>query len=87
MNDREDSRCAANLGPNPFQLCLAGKVVRSLRIFEDGNDGPEVSIDFEDGSNFNACLGVKMTLEAKWTRDDGGQPQMLKDYTTPAVPR
>jgi hypothetical protein len=66
---------------------LAGKVVRSLRIFEDGNDGPEVSIDFEDGSNFNARLGVKMTLEAKWTRDDGGQPQVLKDYTTPAVPR
>ena len=66
---------------------LAGKVVRSLRIFEDGNVGPEVSIVFEDGSNFNVCLGVKTTLEARWTRDDGGQPQVLKDYTTPAVPR
>ena len=66
---------------------LAGKVVRSITIFEDGKDGPEVSIDFEDGSNFNACLRGKMTLEAKWTRDDGGQPQVLKDYTTSAVPR
>ena len=28
---------------------------------------------------------VKMTLEAKWTRDEGGQPQVLKDYTTPAI--
>ena len=65
---------------------LAGKVIRSLTIFEDGRDGPEVSIDFEDGSNFNACLGVKLTLEAKWTRDDGGQPQMLRDFTTPAAP-
>ncbi len=65
---------------------VAGKVVRSLRIFEDGRDGPEVSIDFEDGTNFNACLGVKMTLEAKLTLDDGGQPQLLQDYTTPAVP-
>ena len=65
---------------------LAGKVVRSLTIFEDGNDGPEVSIDFEDGSSFSTCLGVKMTLEAKWTRDEGGQPQVLKDYTTPANP-
>jgi hypothetical protein len=54
---------------------LAGKVVRSITLFEEGSDGPEISIDFEDGSNFNACLGVKMTLEAKWTRDDGGQPQ------------
>jgi hypothetical protein len=65
---------------------LAGKVVRSIRIFEDSNDGPEISIDFEDGTNFNACLGLKVTLEAKWTRDDGGQPQVLKDYTTPAIP-
>jgi hypothetical protein len=66
---------------------LAGKVVRSITIFEEGSYGPEVSIDFEDGSNFNACLGVKMTLEAKWTRDSGGQPQLLKDYTTPAIPK
>ena len=29
---------------------LAGKVIRSLTIFEDGADGPEISIDFEDGS-------------------------------------
>ena len=66
---------------------LAGKVVRSITLFEEGSYGPEVSIDFEDGSNFNVCLGVKTTLEAKLTRDDGGQPQVLKDYTTPALPR
>lgn len=65
---------------------LTGKVVRSITLFEDGRYGPEITIDFEDGSSFNACLGVKMTLEAKWTRDEGGQPQVLKDYTTPAIP-
>ena len=65
---------------------LTGKVVRSITLFEDGRYGPEIIIDFEDGSSFNACLGVKMTLEAKWTRDEGGQPQVLKDYTTPAIP-
>jgi hypothetical protein len=64
---------------------LAGKVVRSITLFEQGNAGPEISIDFDDGSNFNACLGVKMTLEAKLTRDEGGQPQVLKQYTTPAI--
>jgi hypothetical protein len=61
---------------------LAGKVVRSLTLYEEGNDGPEVSIDFEDGCNFNVCLGVKTTLEAKLTLDEGGQPQVLKDYTS-----
>ena len=65
---------------------LAGKVIRSVTIFQEGDDGPEVSIDFEDGSNFNVCLGVKMTLEAKWTLDEGGQPKVLKDYSTPIIP-
>jgi hypothetical protein len=65
---------------------LAGKVVRSITLFEDGRQGPEISIDFEDGTGFHACLGVKTTLEAKWTRDEGGQPQVLKDYTTAATP-
>jgi hypothetical protein len=65
---------------------LAGKVIRSVTLLEEGSNGPEVSIDFEDGSNFNVCLGVRMTLAAKWTRDDGGEPQVLKDYTTLAIP-
>jgi hypothetical protein len=65
---------------------LVGKIIRSVTLFEEGNDGPEVSIDFEDGSNFNVCLGVKMTLEAKWTLDEGGQPKVLKDYTTSSIP-
>jgi hypothetical protein len=66
---------------------LAGKVVRSLTLYEDASDGPEVSIDFTDGSNFTACLCAKLTLEAKATRDEGGQPLILKDYTTSAIPR
>jgi len=65
---------------------LAGKVIRTVTLLEEGSEGPEVSIDFEDGSNFNVCLGVRMTLEAKWTRDDGGEPQVLKDYSTLAIP-
>lgn len=63
---------------------LAGKVVRSLTLFEDDSYGPEVSIDFTDGTNFSACLGARFTLEAKCTRDEGGQPVVLKDYSMPA---
>lgn len=53
---------------------LAGKIVRSVTLFEEGSDDPEIFIDFENGSNFNACLGVRVTVEAKWTRDDSGHP-------------
>ncbi len=65
---------------------LAGKVVRAVTLFEDGRDGPEISIDFEDGSNFNALLGVKTNLEAKLTLNEGGQPQVLMNYTSLANP-
>lgn len=66
---------------------LAGKVVRAVTLFEDGRDGPEISIDFEDGSTFNALLGIKTNLEAKLTLNEGGQPQLLNDYAAPGNPR
>jgi hypothetical protein len=66
---------------------LVGKVVRSITLFDEGGDSPDVSIDFEDGTNFNACLSVKKTLDAKLACDDGGQPQLIKDYTNSAILR
>ena len=64
---------------------LVGKVVRQVTIFEDGDYGPEVNFEFGDGSNFNVCL--KSAIEAKLTLDEGGQPQVLKDYSSMDIPR
>ncbi len=58
---------------------LAGKVVRSLTLYHDRSDGPEVCIEFTDGVVFSACL--KTGLDAKCSRDEGGQPLILTDYT------
>jgi hypothetical protein len=58
---------------------LAGKVVRSLTLFEDGSNGPEVSMEFTDGTVFSVCL--KTSIEAKHTCDEGGEPVVLKDYS------
>lgn len=44
-------------------------------------------IEFTDGTLFSSCLKTSTCLEAKMTRDDGGQPQVLKDYSTPSVDR
>lgn len=60
---------------------LAGKVVRSLTLYETTSEGPEVCIEFTDGTVFSSCLKTSTTLEAKVTRDDGGRPQLLKDYS------
>jgi hypothetical protein len=44
-------------------------------------------MDFTDGTSFTVSLKTDVTLEAKCIRDEGGQPQVLKDYTALAVPR
>ena len=66
---------------------FVGKVVKSFTLYEDSIDGPEICIEFSDGTVFSSCLKTTTSLEAKMTRDDGGQPQVLKDYSTPAVAR
>lgn len=66
---------------------FAGKTIEKFAIYEDGIDGPEISIEFTDGTVFTACLKTATALEAKLTRNDGGHPRVLKDYSTPAVLR
>jgi hypothetical protein len=62
---------------------LVGKVVGQVTIFEDGDCGPEINFVFADGTNFNICL--KSSIEAKLTLDEGGEPRVLRDYSTPAI--
>jgi hypothetical protein len=63
---------------------LVGKTVRQVTIYEDGDYGPEVNIEFSDNSNFNVCL--RNTVEAKLTLDEGGQPRVLFDYSSRTNP-
>jgi hypothetical protein len=66
---------------------LTDKVVRLVSIYEDSMYGPEVHIEFTDGTTFCACLKNQMTIEAKYIHDEGGEPNILRDYSSPAVPR
>jgi hypothetical protein len=62
---------------------LAGKVIQTLTLDEEGDYGPEVNIEFTDGSVFNVCLRTNPSIEAKHTRDEGGEPRVLGDYSCP----
>lgn len=66
---------------------LVGKVISAFTIYEGSSDGPEICIEFTDGTLFSSCLKTVTSLEAKMTRDDGGQPQILRDYSTSSSPR
>jgi hypothetical protein len=61
---------------------LAGKIIRVCTLFEDGSDGPELQIDFTDGTSFTVGLRMKVSLEAKCLQNEGGEPKVLKDYTS-----
>jgi hypothetical protein len=62
---------------------LTSKVVRLVTIYEDGMYGPEVHIEFADGTIFSACLKSNVSIEAKYIRDEGGEPCVLRDYSSP----
>ena len=63
---------------------LEGKVIQTFSLYEDGPYGPEILIEFTDGTSFNSCLRSAVTLEAKLLQSSGGQSQVLKDFSTPA---
>jgi hypothetical protein len=64
---------------------VAGRVIRSIQLYGGGPNGPEVSIDFDDGANFTVSLVSKHTLECKLTRDEGGEPIVLEQYEVPVM--
>ena len=64
---------------------LVGKVIQTFSLYEDGPYGPEILIEFTDGTSFNSCLRSAVTLEAKLLQSNGGQSQVLRDFSTPAT--
>ena len=63
-----------------------GKVIRLFTIFEDGHYGPDIQIEFTDGTRFSTCLKTAVSIEATYSQDQGGQPHVLRDYSSRAIP-
>lgn len=60
---------------------LTGKVIQLCTIFEESGDGPDLQIDFTDGTCFTVSLRANVSMEARCLRSAGGEPQLLHDYT------
>ena len=63
---------------------FVGKVVQTFSLYENGPYGPEIQIEFTDGTAFNTCLKSAVTLEARLIRNSGGHSEVLKDFSLPA---
>jgi hypothetical protein len=59
---------------------LAGKTIKSLRIYKNNDQGNEVIIDLTDGISFSCCLETKSTLSATLFRSGIGTPEVLRSY-------
>ena len=65
-------------------LELEGKVVQSCFLYHDGPYGPEILIEFTDGTVFNSCLKTSSTLEAKLLQKTSDEAELLKDFSATA---
>jgi hypothetical protein len=79
------ARCLLQLCPLECSMMecneFAGKVIVSLTLYEEGDYGPEVNIEFTDGTTFNICFKTEASIEAKHICDEGGEPRVLGDYS------
>ena len=62
---------------------FVGKVIQTFCLYEDGPYGPEIQIEFTDGTAFNSCVKTATTLEAKFLSSSEGQTKVLRDFSTP----
>lgn len=60
---------------------VEGKTIRSLNIYPDGDYGPELQIDFSDGTGFNFVVGNQPNIEASFLLETPSGPETLHSYT------
>ena len=65
-------------------LELEGKVVHRCSLYHDGPYGPEILIEFTDGTLFSTCLKTSTAVEAKLMRKTSDEAELLKDFSTSA---
>ena len=61
---------------------IAGKTVRSLKVYEDPSEDCEVVIEFTDGTTFSCAMEQRSSMKSVLFRGGVGTPEVLRDYNT-----
>ena len=48
---------------------VAGKTVAEISVYDDPTYGREVLVHFTDETQLSICVGVKQTIDARYSRD------------------
>lgn len=59
---------------------VAGKIVKSLKLYTAEPDSTEVLIEFEDGTSFSSCQETKAVVKASLIETGVGEPRVIKNY-------
>lgn len=59
---------------------IAGKVVNTLRVYNDPPSGREVYLEFSDGTRLSIDLGVETRLCSKHFTDENGDLKVLSEH-------
>lgn len=59
---------------------VSGKTVQRFRIHRDTGDGPELHIDFTDGTSFSYSICCLPSARATLYKGGIGTPEILSEY-------
>jgi hypothetical protein len=68
--------------PRNYVECteVAGKTIKTLKIYEDDVDGCETLIEFTDGTSFSSCVSHQATVKGTLFKGGVGTPLVIRDY-------
>lgn len=49
---------------------VVGKSLAELTVYDDPAYGREVLLQFTDGTQISVCIGVRQTVDARYSRED-----------------
>ena len=49
---------------------VVGKSIRDLSVYDDPAYGREVLVQFDDGTQLSICIGVRQTVDARYSKED-----------------
>lgn len=59
---------------------VAGKTIKSLKIYEDPIDGCETLIEFTDGTSFSSSVCYQATVKGTLFQGGVGTPKIIRNY-------
>lgn len=68
--------------PRDYVECaeVAGKTIKTLKIYENGVDGCETLIEFTDGTSFSSSVSHQPVVKGTLFKGGVGSPLVIRDY-------